>query len=453
MFPKRGRRYMIAAIVLAVLTVLLLADRTVISGSYEKVKHGTPEPEEGKKLPMTPKYIPEPTWAPPSVVDPFPSLATATPPPIPRWNVPEQDLHKKYGLDYAPPLFIGFTRSWPLLLQAVVSYITAGWPANHIYVIENTGAQWANAKGKLTLQNPFYINHERLRKLGVNIIRTPVLLSFAQLQNFYVHLAHEHEWCYYFWSHMDVLVLSFEDRKGNNKPGDEEGYKTIYEGALAELNDTLHTDDHWATRFFAYDHLTLVNREAYDSVNGWDTNIPYYITDCDMHSRLLMQNWTLHERSIGFINDVATAMTDLAALYRDPDAEIRWVDPNPPPPKPSENLKEKDKEKDRRANANANATHPDSAALKYWIKLKDLANDMSAYKMGDRGRNTWQVAQRGGQGEPYYYPQRGVQKAFEMHTDTGRRVFEEKWGHRNCDLLGEGGLKFSDQWRVLHDWE
>jgi hypothetical protein len=85
------------------------------------------------------------------VKDPFPFLTTAAEaPPIPAWNIPEKNLHRTYGLDHAPPLLIDFTCSWPLLLQAVVSYITAGWPADQIYVIENTGLHRANLDGKLT---------------------------------------------------------------------------------------------------------------------------------------------------------------------------------------------------------------------------------------------------------------------------------------------------------------
>ena len=449
MFTTRLRRYMLLAIVLAAITILLLfTDRaqTFMRENYDKIKLG--KPNDGEKLPPKPKYIPQPTWTPPPVVDPFPALATSTPPPVPQWNVPKEDLHQKYGLPYAPPLFIGFTRSWPILLQAVVSYITAGWPASQIYVIENTGVQWANARGKLSLQNPFYLNHDRLKKLGVNIIQTPVLLSFSQLQNFYVHLAHEHEWPHYFWSHMDVLVLSLEDRR------DDDGYKTIYESALAELNDTLHSEDHWATRFFAYDSLTLVNREAYDAVGGWDTNIPYYITDCDMHSRLIMQNFSLHERHIGIVNDVATVLSDLAALYRDPEVKVDWVDPNPKPPEEKEGKnKRADDNAQHGSDANAADGNDADAALNYWITLRDMARAMSDYKHGDRGRNTWQGSQLGGQGEPYYYPQRGVQIAFDLLTNVGRKVFEEKWGHGNCDLIGGGGLGFDDQWRVKHDWE
>lgn len=235
-----------------------------------------------------PKYKPSPTDKPSPIQDPFPLLATSTPPPIPEWNRAEPDLHKKYDIEYAPPLLVGFGRNWPMLLQTVVSYITAGWPADQIYVVENTGVQMSNKRGKLSLQNPFYLNHDQLKKLGVNVVQTPVLMTFAQLQNFYIHLANEHDWPFYFWSHMNVLALSFEDGEDGRPKYNETGYMTIYELALKALKEAVDTDDRWGLRFFAYDHLALVNRQAYEDVGGWDVMIPFYIGDCDMYSRLTM---------------------------------------------------------------------------------------------------------------------------------------------------------------------
>ncbi|KAG5981238.1 hypothetical protein E4U55_003149 [Claviceps digitariae] len=466
---SRSRRLTFISIVVALTFMIALTTPQghVVRNSFgkytERVRPSQPAAApEGKEkpLPNKPKYLTEPEWSPPPIQDPFPSLATSGPPPIPAWNVPRKNLHEEYGIDYAPPLFIGFTRGWPMLLQTVVSYITAGWPPEQIYVIENTGTQWANPKGRLSLQNPFYLNHDLLKqKLHVNVIQTPVLLNFAQLQNFYLHLAHQNDLPQYFWSHMDVIALSWEDgHEGRPKPG-EKGYKTLYENALTELSKTLRSQDRWATRFFAYDAFTLVNRAAYDDVGGWDTYIPYYITDCDMHSRLLMHNWTLGDRAAGVIGDVSTTLKDLRVLYRDPSAEMGFTDPNPAAPdeKPAKRDEKKEQEGGKPAVAATNQDKSPSpageAALLYWQKLRETVSQMEGYKHGSRGRNTWQAGQKGGQGEPYYYPARGVQKAFEMMTETGRQVYAEKWGHQNCDLLKEAGLKLEDQWRVAHDWE
>ena len=78
-----------------------------------------------------------------------------------------------------------------MLQQCIVSYITSGWPPEDIFVVDNTGTMKSNfpPNPQLTLQNPFYLNVERLTKVfGVNVISTPTLLTFAQLQNFYVCL-------------------------------------------------------------------------------------------------------------------------------------------------------------------------------------------------------------------------------------------------------------------------
>ncbi|KAM0334972.1 hypothetical protein ACHAQA_000006 [Verticillium albo-atrum] len=437
------------------------------------------EPEDGKPHP---KYKPTPAHNPPPIKDPFPLLATSTPPPVPAWNVPRENLHAEYGLDYAPPLLVGFGRNWPMLLQTVVSYITAGWPAEQIYVVENTGVQFSNEKGKLSLQNPFYLNHKHLKKLGVNIVQTPVLMTFAQLQNFFINLAHVNHWPYYFWSHMDVLALSFEDGKeGLTPPSTDPEYKTIYELSLRALNDTIGSDDRWGLRFFAYDHLALVNREAYDDVGGWDVMIPFYIGDCDMHSRLTMAGWSQKDYSAGIITDVALALDDLQALYRVSGIKPSFTDPNPSDEKGSKNKKkekkkqkgkrgpdepplpppeEKDPEEEKRKKeehkkAEGEKKAEEDAPRAQWRALQKVADEMFHHKhdnKGPLGRNTWQQGQTGGFGEPYYYPNEGFREAVDTITEAGREVYRKKWGHRDCDLLTGAGLQLWDQWKVEKDW-
>lgn len=473
----------------------------VIQPAHDAVKSkllpGSSSTQAGAKPPQ-PKYKPTSPYTPPPVRDPFPLLATSTPPPIPSWNRPRENLHTEYGLAIAPPLLIGFTRSWPILLQAVVSYITAGWPPSQIYVVENTGVQQANTRGQLTLQNPFYLNHTTLQRLGVNIIQTPVLLSFAQLQNFYLSLTYARGWPYYFWSHMDVLTLSYEDGLPDvTPPYNEPGYKTVYELCCSALQETARDDPRWGLRFFAYDHLALVNPAAYEDVGGWDTLIPYYLTDCDMHSRLTMANWSIEDRRAGIVTDVNTALEDLAVLYRLDDASApEFVDPNPPPPKEEKAPKQKQRRsriwprsqsqpqpqppqlQARDGGAvpapappapaapaapavPAPAAPPPAAAapppaipdLDRWRKLRDVSDRMFQYKHGDRGRNTWQAGQQGGVGEKFYYPAQGIAEGIDVITEAGREIYRRKWGHRDCDLIQGAGLKLWDQWMVERDWE
>ncbi|OTA94256.1 hypothetical protein M434DRAFT_384236 [Hypoxylon sp. CO27-5] len=349
-------------------------------------------------------------------------------------------------LEVPPPLIIGFTRSWPILLQAVVSYITAGWPAEQIYVVENTGMQQANARGQLSLQHPWYMNHTSLKRLGVNIIQTPVLLNFAQLQNFYLSLSYIHSWPYYFWSHMDVLALGHENGfEGLTPRAGEPGYKSLYTLCLEELNRTLATDERWGTRFFAYDHLTLQNPKALEDIGGWDTLIPYYMTDCDTYTRFHMRNWTQNDSNCGVVTDTSVVLDNLLVLYRDPSVTPDFRDPNPPPPPSAGEGKQK---------RQARGVPPGlNEPVEYWKRLLEVADRMFHYKHGDRGRNTWQSGQHGGQGEPFYYDSTGFSEALEVLTEAGKEVFRRKWGHGDCDLIGGGGLKFEDQWKVLKDRE
>ncbi|WYZ43641.1 hypothetical protein EsH8_VII_000077 [Colletotrichum jinshuiense] len=435
-----------------------------------------PTPETTSPNPVVkPKYKPQPTWTPPPVKDPFPLLSMGNPPPVPSWNIPkEPNVYHKYNLSVAPPLLVGFTRSWPMLLQTVVSYVTAGWPAEQIYVVENTGVHDANAQGRLSLQNPFYLNYTQLHMLGVRTIRTPVLLSFAQLQNYFVTVAKDESWPYFFWSHMDSFVLSYEEgMEGISGPVGTPEYQTIYELAIKELNHTIHSDDRWGARFFAYDHLALVNPYAYDDIGGFDTFIPYYMTDCDMHWRLEEAGWSTKEAKAGIVEDVASVLDDLRVFYREDEGDVLeglgFTDPNPPPPPPYVARDNAD-EIEQRGNTQpsqgetmntrgsavvGSAQHATNvaSALGSFKRLLQISHDMLKHKQGDRGRNTWQLGQRGGDTrEPHYYDALGFQVGIDVMTEAGRETFRRKWGHQGCDF-GAAGLKPSDAWKVEKDWE
>ncbi|KAK1516842.1 uncharacterized protein CCOS01_12391 [Colletotrichum costaricense] len=422
-----------------------------------------------------PKYKPQPTWTPSPVKDPFPLLSSGMPPPVPSWNRPEKpNVYHKYSLTTAPPLMIGFTRSWPMLLQTVVGYITAGWPAEQIYVVENTGVHDSNARGRLSLQNPFYLNYTQLHMLGVHVMRTPVLLNFAQLQNFFITVAKEKPWSYYFWSHMDAFVLSSEEGiPGVSGAVGTPEYQTIYELAVKELNETMRSDHKWGARFFAYDHLALVNPRAYEDVGGFDTFIPYYMTDCDMHWRLEEAGWSIKEAQAGIVQDVASVLDDLRVLYREGEVPegFGFTDPNPPQ---SKVLGEVPLEDDKRSlpvpdavpeldetgapvDDAADGVEEDSTTavdpLTSFRRLHRISQDMFNHKHADRERNTWQLGQRGGDPrEPYSYDALGFQIGIDVMTEAGRETFRRKWGHRGCDF-GAAGLRPSDAWKVEKDWE
>ena len=97
-------------------------------------------------------------------------------------------------------------------------------------------------------------------------------------------------------------------------------------------------------------------------------------------------------------------------------------------------------------------TKNDDENLRRWRKLSSTAETMFHYKHGDRGRNTWQLGQHGGQGEPFYYNSKGFAEAIDVTTESGKEVYRRKWGHRDCDLREGAGLGFEDQWEVEKDW-
>lgn len=352
-----------------------------------------PVPERPPHPPWKYKAIPEQTDVP-LINDNFPDAMHIPLPPIPAWNT----LTSSHPPERTP-LLIGFTRNWRLLQQAVVSYITAGWPASDIYVVENTGVMDSNKESRLSLQNPFFLNYTRLAMLGVNVVRTATLLNFAQLQNFYLNFAIENQLPAYFWSHMDVIALS------------DDATKSIYLRALDVYRKQI-TNKDWAGVFFAYDRLTLVNTQAYVNVGGWDTFIGYYLTDCDFHERVFMHGYKYIEDFAGYIFDVGRSVSDLRIFYRE----------------------------GQQAN--------DTAFHKLFADCDAIQREKNE---DDRGRNFWQARQQGGQDDPFYRDSAAFEEAIQLSIAQGKATFAEKWGHRDCDLI-DSGLRLTDAWKVEKDF-
>ena len=394
---------------------------------------GVPKPEPEPEKPHGPIYKDKSNVeVPPPISDNFPLVAgESSLPKLPSWNKPPST-----HVPEKTPLFIGFTRNWPLLQQCVLSYITAGWPPEDIYVVDNTGTMKSNFPPgpKLTLQNPFYLNVTRLTDVfGINVIATPTLLTFAQLQNFYLYVSMENGWEHYFWGHMDIIAIT--DEKYEAEP-----FKSLYMRAVDKLREASSPDylrepdgtkPDWAIHFFAYDWLALNKVSAFMKVGGWDTFISYYKTDCDMHSRFEMQGIKMPTADIGRIFDVGSSI-DLNKLFR------RKINPDSPPKTAEElnNLPEEERGKEG------------------YDKLIELIDRTVDRKLsGKEGeRNSWQVKQTGGEGEPFYREAQGFDFALKKQITCGEESYDEKWGHRDCQLTG-AGLTWTDAWQVEHDWE
>lgn len=353
-------------------------------------------------------------------------------------------------------------------------------------MVENTGTFDANKNGLLTSQNPFYMDYHRLTKIfGVNVKTTPSLQSFAQLQNLYLSEAINNNLTHYFWGHMDVVAQTHEDAVP---------YRSLYQIAVDTIRESFAPEylvdketgkkDKWAVRFFSYDWLALVNTASYVQVGGWDSMIGYYGTDCDMHSRFGMNDLKTPIADAGQVFDVGKSLPDLERLYRrkkkagKTKREERVTGSTFDDDKQVINIGDGGKVS---ITHNANATEPPAKAVpaaaaaqaqgvasevtkKYleeteedtigsenWKQLQDDLEAMAEEKRKDPYRNSWQLKQKGGQGEPYYYDAEGWEKALQMTIETGNQIYHEKWGHKGCDIQ-QVGLTEGDQWRVEHDW-
>lgn len=434
----------------------------VAHGIHDKVDPPPPPPPEPVSEPESyPYYKSISEEEPFQIVDNFPIALNAHSasdlPSIPAWNKPPSP-----HVPEQTPVFIGFTRNWRLLQQVVVSYITAGWPPEDIYVVENTGVMNSNVEGRLSLQNPFFLNHTRLAMFGVNVITTPTLFTFAQLQNFFTYTALQKGWETYWWGHMDAILVSNEETVP---------YSSLYNNAVNVLREVLSPDfarhpktnepGHWSPIFHAYDQLALVRTQSYVEVGGWDTQIPFYMTDCDMHSRLLMEEYKAVDRPLGHVWDVASTLDDLSVLYRKTPGPVpSFIDPETmlrvsgEEDEPLSSLEQsRGSESRESARSSASKWKDDELASPIYHQILRVSGLIMSSKHGSsRGRNTWQSRQTGGKGEPFYRDPAGFEEGIGLAIEHGRHVFREKWGHRDCNIK-EVGLMPGDAWRVEHDWD
>jgi hypothetical protein len=94
-------------------------------------------------------------------------------------------------------------------------------------------------------------------------------LTFSQTQNLMLKLAASHP--FYFFMHSDA-----EDN----------------EGILDKLFDTARLQmDKWGVIFTNYDALACFNTEAFRAVGGWDENLKWYRSECDMYRRLRLAGY------------------------------------------------------------------------------------------------------------------------------------------------------------------
>ncbi|KAK6530669.1 hypothetical protein TWF281_007508 [Arthrobotrys megalospora] len=359
-------------------------------------------------------------------------------PTVPSYNVLSKDsevlstAHKLIPQSPITPLFIPFTRNHHMLRQAVLSYIAAGWPRSQIFVIDNSGTMDANLRGYLSDTNPFFLDYNIYRRgYGVNIIRTPTLFSFAQLQNFMLSTAMNNGWSHYFWSHQDVAVLSDESKVP---------FKSLYENTLSSLISlypTMNSTDarkegkQWGIVWYGFDWLALVNVAAATDremgVGAWDTFIPYYHSDCDYYERMRLSGYSILERRVGWIFDLAEHVKDLEYYFFGVGGSASLDGA----------------EKGRIGNGDGKP-----GSMRYKMLKRKLRVLMGAKNTGER--NTWQYELRGGKGEPWTYDPDGFQTAWWGMADAGRAVFSKKWGTLACKP-STAGKGLSRIWNEAED--
>ncbi|RFU80488.1 hypothetical protein TARUN_1699 [Trichoderma arundinaceum] len=322
------------------------------------------------------------------------------------------------------PLFIPFTRNNAMMRQTVLGYIASGWPREDIVIVDNSGTVDANNLKMLSHDNPFFLDYDLFRyRYGVSILQTSVLLNFAQLQNYLMRMAMAHHWPYFFWSHMDVGILSHEE---------ETPYMSFYQRVLKILDEAessrISGKSKWAVKFFNFDYLTLVNVDAWRHIGQWDVFIPYYATDCDAYGRLKMLGYAIDRVNAGHIWDVANYVEDPEARFFPPSSQAR----SDAKDKPAENISDDDDHA------------PNSKRFK---ALREELQKFQDAKNGDsRGRNTWQNMQKGGKGEPWTYDPAGFQIAWWEMAEDGRKLYKHKWGSGGCDLF-EDKKTLDDLWK------
>jgi hypothetical protein len=358
-----------------------------------------------------------------------------------------------------------------MLQQAILSYIAGGWPRNDIVIVDNTGTMDANSNHLLSEDSPFFLDYDLFRRrYGVAILQTPTLLNFAQLQNFFLRTAVARNWPFYFWSHMDVAVLSAEDISP---------YKSFYHRVI-DLLDSVGLDQYattppdpgisdpdgdaesetpekttgslekvlksmpnsakklrkrdekkkWAIKFFDFDNLALINVEAWRRIGPWDVFIPYYNTDCDAYARVKMHGYRKDEVSAGYVFDIAGVVED---------PELRFF--------PGETVRDRSKWGVAPAGPEPPGGSLNSNRFQ-WLK-GELQEMMDQKNSNEMGRNTWQAITQAGETrklpEQWSYDSKAFQTAWWAMADYGRAMYIKKWGTLECNLT-EVNKTLNDAW-------
>ena len=122
------------------------------------------------------------------------------------------------------------------------------------------------------------VNHKRAQ--GHLIPSHP--LTFAESQNWMLHLVHVA------WNFPFYLFMHSDAEAG--------------EGTIQKLFDMAsivqNSGAKWGAIFTAYDALAAYSTEAMQAIGGWDENLPWYLSDCDVYRRLRIAGYPTLESGL-----------------------------------------------------------------------------------------------------------------------------------------------------------
>lgn len=118
--------------------------------------------------------------------------------------------------------------------------------------------------------------------------------TFSQTQNMMLRCAVEAGNPFYFFMHSDAI--------------DNEGIlDNLFDMAMQQTQK-------WGAIFTSYDALACFNTDAMLAVGGWDENIPWYRSDCDMYRRLRLAGYPTLESGLKVFHEPSQTLKSDPAI-------------------------------------------------------------------------------------------------------------------------------------------
>ena len=194
------------------------------------------------------------------------------------------------------PHFIAFTYNWDSLNQCLRSLHESNVAWRNVIIVDNSA-------GQLVVKKRYWLVNE-YGTMIVTILPIFSFLSFSHLQNLFLSIAQQSKCYAYSWSHMDIVLLPFEEDwrifKNNRSTYNDSASlsQTIYHKFLGSIHHTNHTKNQWGLIFYAYDLLAAVRTSAYTTTGPFDISIPQYKADCDYYKRLELKGYQKIQKHI-----------------------------------------------------------------------------------------------------------------------------------------------------------